>query len=293
MQEAISRLGAPCYNLVGNHDAAHAPRRAITGRDEDCFAFELAGLTWLALDCNFTADGRREDADTPFSWTEAALPPEQVRFLREALDAEGGPVVILSHHPLVGRPRRSARHPQSGRGAIRHPGRAQEGAGAVRGTLSPRRAAQPGRHSGVRTARPVRGRALPLRRGHGQRRRSVCPPEGRIYALSLRSMLDFAAGTVQKAARVVSYTVVTYDMMSGRIPALDCQKTRESSRGPQPFRPGSARLHSLPHLRKTGGANAQRGHGAIFASENPIFQRKNRFLAGSAPEKSSIFSGDW
>ena len=35
------------------------------------------------------------------------------------------------------------------------------------------------------------------------------------------------------------------------------------------------------------------GHGAIFASENPIFQRKNRFLAVSAPEKSLIFSGDW
>ena len=104
VREAISRLGAPCYSLVGNHDAAHAPRRAITGRDEDCFAFELAGLTWLALDCNFTADGRREDADTPFSWTEAALPPEQVRFLRETLAGEGGPVVILSHHPLVGDP---------------------------------------------------------------------------------------------------------------------------------------------------------------------------------------------
>ena len=35
------------------------------------------------------------------------------------------------------------------------------------------------------------------------------------------------------------------------------------------------------------------GHGAIFSPENPIFQRKNRFLAGSAPEKSLIFSGDW
>ncbi|MDY2791468.1 MAG: hypothetical protein SOT76_01770, partial [Eubacteriales bacterium] len=34
------------------------------------------------------------------------------------------------------------------------------------------------------------------------------------------------------------------------------------------------------------------GHGAIFAPENPIFQSKNRFPAGSAPEKSLIFSGD-
>ena len=42
--------------------------------------------------------------DAPFSWTEAALPPAQVRFLRESLAEEGRPVVILSHHPLVGDP---------------------------------------------------------------------------------------------------------------------------------------------------------------------------------------------
>ena len=35
------------------------------------------------------------------------------------------------------------------------------------------------------------------------------------------------------------------------------------------------------------------GRGLIFAPENPISQSKNRFLAGSAPEKSLIFSGDW
>ena len=33
------------------------------------------------------------------------------------------------------------------------------------------------------------------------------------------------------------------------------------------------------------------GHGTVFV--NLIFQRKNRFLAVSAPEKSLIFSGDW
>ena len=71
------------------------------------------------------------------------------------------------------------------------------------------------------------------------------------------------------------------------------KKPPESSRGPQPFRPGSARLHLLPLFHKKGSANIQRGHGTVFASENPIFQRKKRFLAGSALEKSSIFSGDW
>ena len=35
------------------------------------------------------------------------------------------------------------------------------------------------------------------------------------------------------------------------------------------------------------------GDGAIFASENPIFQSKNRFLAVSAPGNPQDFSGNW
>ena len=35
------------------------------------------------------------------------------------------------------------------------------------------------------------------------------------------------------------------------------------------------------------------GGGAIFASENPIFQSKNRFLTVSAPENPQDFSGNW
>ena len=34
------------------------------------------------------------------------------------------------------------------------------------------------------------------------------------------------------------------------------------------------------------------GGGVIFASENPIFQSKNRFLAVSAPENPQDFSGN-
>ena len=59
------------------------------------------------------------------------------------------------------------------------------------------------------------------------------------------------------------------------------KKTRRAREGRSPFE-----LSIVP-----GGMYG--GHGTVFASENPIFQRKKRFLAGSAPEKSSIFSGDW
>ena len=63
--------------------------------------------------------------------------------------------------------------------------------------------------------------------------------------------------------------------------SFDCRKLRDSSRGPQP-----SRTSIVP-----GGVYG--GDGAIFAAENPIFQRKNRFLAVSAPGNPQDFSGNW
>ena len=62
---------------------------------------------------------------------------------------------------------------------------------------------------------------------------------------------------------------------------LTVEKPRRAREGRSPFE-----LSIVP-------SGVYGGHGAIFAPENPIFQRKNRFLAVSAPEKSLIFSGDW
>ena len=68
------------------------------------------------------------------------------------------------------------------------------------------------------------------------------------------------------------------------------------------FQKGGLRLSKNPRRAREGRSpfelsivpsGVYGGHGAIFAPENPIFQRKNRFLAVSAPEKSLIFSGDW
>ena len=54
--------------------------------------------------------------------------------------------------------------------------------------------------------------------------------------------------------------------------AQDSKKAQKSAREPKPFRA----------LIVPGGVYG--GGGAIFASENPIFQSKNRFFAVSAPE---------
>lgn len=100
---ALDGLGAPCYSLAGNHDVEVAPRRAFTGQERDWYSFTLGGLEWLALDCNYTRAGMRCEG-RGFDWQETALPEAELEWLRARLDAPGAPVVILSHHPLLGDP---------------------------------------------------------------------------------------------------------------------------------------------------------------------------------------------
>ena len=79
-------------------------------------------------------------------------------------------------------------------------------------------------------------------------------------------------------------------------------QTFHSNERAAPFQGAAHRLSKNPRRAREGRSpfelsivpsGVYGGHGAIFAPENPIFQRKNRFLAVSAPEKSLIFSGDW
>ena len=102
-QAALAALGAPYHSLAGNHDVEVAQRSAFTGRDTDWFSFEGGGLEWLALDCNYTPAGAR-CAGRGFDWRETALPAAELDWLGERLVVPGAPVVILSHHPLLGYP---------------------------------------------------------------------------------------------------------------------------------------------------------------------------------------------
>ena len=82
--------------------------------------------------------------------------------------------------------------------------------------------------------------------------------------------------------------------VSRRLPRFNTKKARGNRLRPQTVKKlGRAREGRSPFELSIVPSGVYGGHGAIFAPENPIFQRKNRFLAVSAPEKSLIFSGDW
>lgn len=101
--DALTAFPAHCFSLVGNHDVEVAPRARFTGHDCDWFSFELGGIEFLALDCNYTHAGVRVSG-RGFDWTDAAIPDAEISWLRECLSHDGPPVILLSHHPLFGDP---------------------------------------------------------------------------------------------------------------------------------------------------------------------------------------------
>ena len=102
LKEGLAAL-APLHflHLTGNHDAFHADNTRILPAlpEVGCvWALPFCGVDLIALDPNFHADGR------PYSpeggdWTDTAVPPAQLAWLRERL-AESRGAIVFSHQNL-------------------------------------------------------------------------------------------------------------------------------------------------------------------------------------------------
>ena len=99
--QALRELCAPCISLAGNHDAEVAPKREFTGHADGAWSCAMGGLEWLMLDCCYTSAGMSYRGFN-FDWRDAALPMEQLDWLRARLAEDGPPAVVLSHQPLTG-----------------------------------------------------------------------------------------------------------------------------------------------------------------------------------------------
>ena len=108
---ALRAFPGPVQPVLGNHDAD------LLSKDEflACFAralglpeppaphraFDVDGVRFVALDCDFRPDGApycRGD----FDWRRCIVPADQLDWLRETLAAAPGPAVVLVHARLDG-----------------------------------------------------------------------------------------------------------------------------------------------------------------------------------------------
>ena len=102
IMEVVKDSGLKFYFVPGNHDYTSFSGEELVdliGQPLPPYCFEAGEIRFIALDGNFRADMRRFDVAGTV-WTDAWLPPEQVEFLKEALDSSDKPCVILVHENL-------------------------------------------------------------------------------------------------------------------------------------------------------------------------------------------------
>ncbi|WP_214626957.1 metallophosphoesterase [Paenibacillus agaridevorans] len=95
----------PMYYLLGNHDVDSVPSAELAAWFEmpggqTWYSFDHKGIHFIALDCNFNAQGipYRPGAN---KWDECYLPQPQLRWLEADLAAAQSNVVVLMVHALL------------------------------------------------------------------------------------------------------------------------------------------------------------------------------------------------
>lgn len=103
---AFNTINAPGYLICGNHDLVRltkAQAHAITGQPAGYYSFAFGGVTFIALDGNYTADDDEADLSvsegvaSPFT---SYIPPTQRTWLADTIASSPFPCVVLCHYPV-------------------------------------------------------------------------------------------------------------------------------------------------------------------------------------------------
>lgn len=107
IEKAFSSYRGPRYHVLGNHDTDSISKQQFlqsvenTGvvKDRTFFSFDCKGVHFIVLDGNFTTDGVAYEKGN-FDWKDSFVPPDQLEWLKNDLDATGLPVIVFVHQLL-------------------------------------------------------------------------------------------------------------------------------------------------------------------------------------------------
>ncbi len=109
IEAEFARFAGPRYHALGNHNMDALSKPQVLGQientgidpDRSFYSFDRGGLHFVVLDPNFRADGAPYDRGN-FRWTDANIPPDQIDWLKQDLDAAQKPAIIFLHQLLDG-----------------------------------------------------------------------------------------------------------------------------------------------------------------------------------------------
>ncbi len=104
VEKEFSRFKGSRYHALGNHDMDCITKEEFLSRVSNSgqkkasgyYSFAVGKVTYVVLDPN--CDSKfRDYANGDFVWTDANVPPRQMKWLEGVLAASPGPVVVFSH----------------------------------------------------------------------------------------------------------------------------------------------------------------------------------------------------
>ena len=109
VESVFSKFGGPTYHVLGNHDADSLSKAQFLANIENAgidpgksyYSFDFNGMHFIVLDANYKSDGADYDHGN-FDWTDANIPPAELKWLRQDLATSRGAVIVLIHQLLDG-----------------------------------------------------------------------------------------------------------------------------------------------------------------------------------------------
>ncbi|MHC4230400.1 MAG: metallophosphoesterase [Planctomycetota bacterium] len=108
-EQVFQEFNGPTYHVLGNHDLDSISKTQFLSRVENTniessrsyYSFDVNDLHCVVLDANYKTDGGDYDHGN-FDWTDANIPPKELDWLRQDLDAAREHVIVFMHQLLDG-----------------------------------------------------------------------------------------------------------------------------------------------------------------------------------------------
>ncbi len=102
IEERYAAMSCPRHYVLGNHDLHNIGKEDFveaTGARQPYYAFDAGGHHFVVLDACFRQDGEPYHRGN-FDWTDTAIPPEELAWLKKDLAMTERPTVVFVHQPI-------------------------------------------------------------------------------------------------------------------------------------------------------------------------------------------------
>jgi hypothetical protein len=125
IEKEFARFPGDRYHVLGNHDEDCISKKQFysiavnsgISPGKTYYSFQKGGYQFVVLDACFDSTGNAYDKGN-FIWSDANVPPEELKWLDQELNKSKLPIVVFVHQPLNGNTKVSVSHAEKVRAVL-------------------------------------------------------------------------------------------------------------------------------------------------------------------------------